>query len=111
MKEIVVFEGSEILLEPEFKLVHVDNSLTMDEYDFECVFYCNPRKVLRITKQQMKRSDADGYIARIDTKLLGPGSLHCKVIAYIPDTYGGNEWLKDTVWDGPIGYYIQKVRV
>jgi hypothetical protein len=111
MKEIIVFEGSEIELKPEFELVHIEEKLSMDDYDFECIFYCNPKKSVKITKDQMKRSDKDGYIALIDTRLIGPGSLKCKVIAYVSDTYGGGDWLRNTVWDGEIGIYIQKVKV
>jgi len=111
MEEIIVYEGSELELKPELELVHIGDTLTMDDYDFECVFYCNPKRSVKITKAQMKRSDDDGYIALVDTRLLGPGSLKCKVTAYVPDTYGGSDWLKNTVWEGETGFYIKKVKV
>lgn len=111
MKETIVFEGSEIELKLDIELTHIEDPLSMDDYDFECEFYCNPRKVVKITKMEMKRSADKGYIALIDTKQVGKGSLRCKITAFIPDSYGGNDWARNTVWEGETGYYIQKVKV
>lgn len=63
----------------------------MDDYDFECLFYTyfnsreNTKKNVKISKAEMLKVDADNYIARVDTGIIGAGEIMCKLTAYIPD--------------------------
>ena len=93
MREIV-YIGSELKLN-----VNIDpiNGKTMDQYNFECEFYCHPAKRIKKTKAQMRKVDSSNYIALVDTQELGIGNLSCKVTAYLPDTYGGSDGVRTEV--------------
>lgn len=80
--ESQVFFGSEIKLNVGIEPI---GDLTMDDYDFECEFYCFSNKKVNLHKRAMIRRDERNYIAPIDSSALGAGSLKCKVTAYIPD--------------------------
>lgn len=92
MKDIV-YLGSELKLNIYIEPI---NGRTMDQYNFECEFYCHPNKRVKKVKQEMQGTDA-GYIAVIDSKELGIGNLTCKVTAYLPDTYGGSDGVRAEV--------------
>lgn len=62
----------------------------MDDYAFECEFYCLPNRRLVLDKSQLVRVDENNYIAVVDTKPLGVGMLKCKVTAYLPDADCGD---------------------
>lgn len=59
---------------------------SMDDYDFFCEFFCSPKSIIKIKKEEMIREDKDNYIAIIDSAVVSTGKLKCKITAYIPDT-------------------------
>lgn len=77
-----VFLGTELKLN-----VNIDpiGALTMDSYDFVVDVYCVVNKTLSIKKADAIRVDENNYVVLVDTKLIGSGTLKCKVIAEIPD--------------------------
>lgn len=60
-------------------------NLTMDDYDFQCEFYCYSNRRFVVPKGDMIREDANNWLAVLKTELFGKGSLKCKITAYIPD--------------------------
>lgn len=93
MKDIV-YLGSELKLNMYIEPI---NGRTMDQYNFECEFYCHPNKRVKKVKEQMQKVDSNNYVAVVDTKELGIGNLFCKVTAYLPDTYGGPDGVRSEV--------------
>lgn len=79
----VVYFGSEIKLNVNLNPI---GDFTMDDYKFECEFYCYTSRKVTITKAEMLRQDENNYLAVLDSKNLGSGSLKCKITANIPDT-------------------------
>lgn len=75
-------EGSQIKLN-----VHIElpGELTMDDVDFTCTFFVTPTRFTRLSKGEMKRLDADNYIAVVDTRLTGPGEIFCDAQVFLPD--------------------------
>lgn len=68
--------------------VHIDplDGLTMDDYDFECLFYTSSLiKSVKIKKEKMIRIDSQNYVAVVCSSKTGPGNLKLKVTACIPD--------------------------
>lgn len=66
----------------------------MSDFDFKVEAYCNPNKVLTISKEQAipsfeegddGSSFADNYIIIVPTSDVGPGTLKCKITAYVTD--------------------------
>ena len=80
--EEIIYIGTEAKLNIS---VEPMEGAVMDNYDFECEFYCLPNRRLVFGKEQLIRVDENNYIAVIDTKPLGVGMLKCKVTAYLPD--------------------------
>lgn len=77
-----VYLGTEVKLN-----IHIEpmGNLSMDDYDFNVEFSCNPRKVVRIEKEELIRADSANYVALVDTTRIGIGEIKVKVTAYIPD--------------------------
>jgi hypothetical protein len=82
MRSEIVYIGSEIKLNISLEPI---GNYTMDNYDFECEFYCYSNRRVLLTKDGMIRQDESNYIALLDSKSLGTGTLKCKITAYIPD--------------------------
>lgn len=80
--ENMVYYGSELKVNVGLKPI---GSFTMDDYDFNCEFYCYSNKKLIVNKSKMIKQDANNYVAIVDTKSVGTGSLKCKITAYISD--------------------------
>ena len=85
MREIV-YIGSELKLN-----VNIDpiNGKTMDQYNFECEFYCHPAKRIKKTKEQMRKVDSSNYIALVDTQELGIGNYHVRLQPICPTLMEG----------------------
>lgn len=82
MKDCVIHLGE------KFKLnVGLDpmGSLTMDDYDFVVEAYCVSYRRQIIPKAECLRDDANNYVARVDSNILGPGKVRLDVKAKIPD--------------------------
>lgn len=62
----------------------IGSSITMDDAEFVVQFY-NDRKSVTVVKENMIRVDANNYVARLDTSLLGAGEIFAKVTTYVPD--------------------------
>ena len=62
----------------------VDNA-SMDDYDFIAKAYCVPYKSQIITKANALRDDANNYVAKIDSSILGLGRVRLRITAQIPD--------------------------
>lgn len=73
----------------EFKInVHVEpiDGLHMDDYGFTCRFYVMyTGKYVEVAKEQMIRIDPDNYMAVVDSRRLGKGSVTLRITALIPD--------------------------
>lgn len=72
----------------ELKLnVHAEpiDGLHMEDYDFEVRFYTYSNKYVDVKKEDMIQSDADNYIALVDTTVLSGGELKAEMTGYIPD--------------------------
>jgi hypothetical protein len=82
MKSEIVYFGSEIKLNIGLEPI---GDYSMDDYGFECEFYCYSNRRVVLTKDGMLRQDKDNYVAVLDSKSIGTGSLKCKITAYIPD--------------------------
>lgn len=82
MKENVVYVGSEIKVNVGIEPI---GGKSMKDYDFECEFYCYASRKIYIAKEAMLMQDDDNYIATLDSKSLGSGSLKCKITAYLQD--------------------------
>lgn len=94
MMQTIVFLGSEMKLKIGIEPI---GGKTMDEYNFDCEFYCFPNRKMRVTKREMARGDENNYYALLDTRQLGTGMLKAKITAYVPDTYGGDDWVRTEV--------------
>ena len=77
-----IFIGSEFKLNVSIEPI---SDFTMDDYDFECEFYCYANRKVELKKHELIRSDENNYIATLDSKALGNGTLKVKIIAQIPD--------------------------
>lgn len=82
MASEIVYYGAEIKLAVGLNPI---DEYSMDDYDFECEFYCYSNRRVRFAKKEMKRKDKDIYVAVVDTKDVGSGSLKCRITANIPD--------------------------
>ncbi len=58
---------------------------TMDDVDFSCRFW-SFKDCVEISKAEMLRVDADNYVAVIDSKLLGRGTIKVQTTVQIPDS-------------------------
>ena len=70
--------------------VHAEpmSGLHLSDYDFECLFYVHPNRVVSIPKADMTQVDEDNYTVLITTEMgrkLGIGYVKMQVVAYIPD--------------------------
>lgn len=70
--------------------VHAEpmSGLHLSDYDFECLFYVHPNRVVSIPKADMTQVDDDNYTALITTEIgrkLGIGHIKMQMVAYIPD--------------------------
>ena len=77
-----VYLGSEIKLNIGIEPI---GQYHMEDYDFECEFYCYSNRRVILGKDSMIGQDKDNYLAILDSKSLGTGVLKCKITAYIPD--------------------------
>jgi hypothetical protein len=107
MEEKEVYSGSEI---PFYVEIDPVESYSMDDYDFECAFYCNPTKVLRFSKLEMQKVRDNCYEAMVDTSRLGTGLVKCDITIMLPDTYAGDDWLRKTIWSGGTDVRIRRAR-
>lgn len=57
---------------------------TMDSVDFSCRFWTF-RESVTLEKADMIRLDADNYVAVIDSKLLGRGTIKVQTTVQVPD--------------------------
>ena len=97
-----VVVGTEIKLKVSIDPI---GDLTMDKYNFVIEVYCNPRKSVTITKEDIKTKSGVGgvlddgsYYICIDTSDVGIGNLKAKVTAYLPDsTFGDLERTEVTI--------------
>lgn len=62
--------------------------LTMDDIRFTAEFFIYSNRVMKIDKSEMKRIDANNYVAVCDTSLTGSGEIKLRVTAYLPDAPG-----------------------
>ena len=88
-KQEQIVAGTEIKLKVNIEPI---GDLTMDDYNFIVEAYCNPRKSVTITKEDIEANNGSGgrlddgsYYVCIDTSILGTGNLKVKVVAYLPD--------------------------
>ncbi len=58
---------------------------SMDDYDFVIEAFVHPCRRQIIPKTEAIREDANNYIIRADTKVLGVGKVTLRVTAQIPD--------------------------
>ena len=70
--------------------VHAEplSGLHLSDYDFECLFYVHPNRVVSIPKADMTQVDEDNYTALITTEIgrkLGIGHIKMQMVAQIPD--------------------------
>ena len=70
--------------------VHAEpiSGLHLSDYDFECLFYVHPNRVVSIPKTDMTQVDEDNYTALITTEIgrkLGIGHVKMQIVACIPD--------------------------
>lgn len=59
--------------------------LTMDDVEFEAVFYVYANRTVTIPKSGMTRQASDTYVMLLDTSRLGGGRVKCQVRVEIPD--------------------------
>lgn len=74
--------GSDITLNVNIEKI---GSLTMDDLDFTCRFFTPGGPYIEIYKDQLKRVDADNYLACISTADLKSGKLLMRAYIYVPD--------------------------
>jgi hypothetical protein len=58
----------------------------LDNCNFKCTFFINPKKNIELQKSQLIRVDADNYIALIDSSQLGVGTIRMTIEVDIPDS-------------------------
>lgn len=64
--------------------IHLEGLPTnMDDVDFTAEFYCT--RSITILKKDMVRIDENNYIAVIDSKKIGKGSIKMRITVNIPD--------------------------
>ena len=66
------------------------SGLHLEDVNFTCEFYSSTRvsskvKTINLSKEQMIKVDADNYIAVLDSKILGSGTVMLKLSVDIPD--------------------------
>ena len=64
------------------------DGMTLDSYDYTTEVYCTPpqkKQSIVVAKGDTIRVDAENYIVRVDTNLIGVGIIVCRIIAQIPD--------------------------
>ena len=65
--------------------IHIDGLPgTMDDVEFSCRFW-TWRDSITIQKEEMIRLDADNYLAVIDSKLIGRGTIKVQTTVSVPD--------------------------
>ena len=82
MTNEIVYLGTEIKVNIGIEPI---GGMSMMDYNFECEFFCYTSRKVYIAKEAMIMQDKDNYVATLDSKNLGSGSLKCKITAYIPD--------------------------
>ena len=93
MDNNIVFLGTEMKLNIHIDPIETNTTLiTMDDYNFTVEVYCNPKKIIKATKEGKKldkivRIDDSNYIVLIDTNEIETGTIKCKVTAYIQDSH------------------------
>lgn len=84
--------------------IHIDeiDGYTMNDMDFECLFYIFPNRNILLYKKDMIKADNDNYVACIDSSKIGKGAVMVKVTAYVPDAdfEGGFRKEIETVYTG-----------
>lgn len=66
--------------------IHIDGLPgTMDDVAFTCRFWTF-KESITLPKEEMLRVDADNYVAVIDSKLLGRGTIKVQTTVQIPDS-------------------------
>lgn len=79
-------------------LVHFEvEGKTMDDCDFMCEFYGRNQKSVVKTKEEHLRIDEQKYVAIIDTREVGTGSIMCKLSVGVPDADCPNGIRKEVV--------------
>ena len=65
--------------------IHIEGLPTnMDDVDFTARFYCF-RESIELSKENMIRIDEINYIAVIDSKKIGKGSIKMQIVVDVPD--------------------------
>lgn len=65
--------------------LETDKSADMDNMEFVCDFYVYPDKVVTRTKNEMRRIDAQNYVATVDTAQLTQGELKMRYRLAVED--------------------------
>lgn len=68
--------------------VHVEpiDGYTMDDYGFTCRFYIYTNRYVEVKKEDMVRLDESNYVACIDSRKIGVGTVKMRITAQIPDS-------------------------
>ena len=74
--------GSVIPLDVSLSL---PGGLHMEDVDFSVEFYTSPRLKVTFDKADMTRTDADNYVALLDTSQLDRGRLRAQITVLIPE--------------------------
>lgn len=88
IRELRELAGTEVKINISIEPI---DGMTMDDYDFECMFYPfinnveYKRKQVTLTKDKMIRIDENNYIAVVDTLLLGAGEIMVQITRKVPD--------------------------
>lgn len=72
----------------QYKLnVYVEpmGDVTLDNYDWSVELFVTPGKKQIVKKVEAIRVDANNYVVRHDTTLVGAGDLQVRVVADVPD--------------------------
>lgn len=79
-------EGTKNGSSPLFNInLELPTGMTMDDIDFHAKFYAYDKsKSVDIPKSGMERIDANNYVAKVDTGLIGPGEIFVEVYADLP---------------------------
>lgn len=83
MEDIRVGLGSKIKMS-----VHLEpfGDIHAESYDFMVYFFTpNGKAELGIAKEALIKEDADNYIARVDTDIIGLGRIMFRITASLPD--------------------------
>jgi len=83
-----IIEGAKIKLLVGFRYP-ADDTVTLETINFRVVFFCDPGRQLILEKDNLFFEEEEGggtnWYAIVDTAVTGPGILHMRFFADIPD--------------------------